>query len=94
MRWTELLASHDQRMADGVSQHRGRVVKQTGDGILAMFDGAARALRCTVHAIGPLRASGWPSGWRFTPGRWRSQARKSGGWPCTKGSEPEVEELE
>lgn len=48
LRWTELLASHDQRMADVVGQHRGQVVKHTGDGILAMFDGAGRALRCAV----------------------------------------------
>lgn len=48
LRWTELLASHDQRMSDVVSHHRGRVVKQTGDGILAMFDGTAKALRCAL----------------------------------------------
>lgn len=48
LRWTELLASHDQRMSDLVSRHRGRMVKHTGDGILAMFDGPAKALRCAV----------------------------------------------
>lgn len=48
LRWTELMASHDQRMADVVGHHRGRVVKHTGDGILAMFDGPAKALRCAV----------------------------------------------
>jgi class 3 adenylate cyclase len=47
-RWTELLASHDQRLSDVVEQYRGRIVKHTGDGLLAIFDGAARALRCAA----------------------------------------------
>jgi class 3 adenylate cyclase len=46
--WTELLASHDQRLADVVDQFRGRVAKLTGDGMLAVFDGAARAIRCAL----------------------------------------------
>jgi class 3 adenylate cyclase len=29
-----------------VGEYRGRVVKSTGDGILATFDGPARAVRC------------------------------------------------
>jgi class 3 adenylate cyclase len=46
--WTSLLASHDQRLADVVDQFRGRVAKLTGDGMLAVFDGAARAIRCAL----------------------------------------------
>lgn len=46
--WTALLASHDQRLADVVDQFRGRVAKLTGDGMLAVFDGAARAIRCAL----------------------------------------------
>jgi class 3 adenylate cyclase len=48
--WSELLASHDHRLSEVVDQFRGRIVKHTGDGILAMFDGAARAVRCAVAA--------------------------------------------
>lgn len=44
--WAALLASHDQRLADVVDQYRGRVAKFTGDGMLAVFDGAVRAIRC------------------------------------------------
>jgi class 3 adenylate cyclase len=33
-----------------LERHRGRLVKNTGDGILATFDGPARAIRC-AHAI-------------------------------------------
>ena len=47
-RWTDLLASHDQRIADAVDRYRGQMVKLTGDGVLAVFDGAARAIRCAM----------------------------------------------
>lgn len=47
--WTDLLTSHDQRLADVVDQFRGRVAKLTGDGMLAMFDGAARAILCAMR---------------------------------------------
>jgi class 3 adenylate cyclase len=38
-------------------RHRGREVKTTGDGFLALFDGPARAVRCAqeiVKAVRPL----------------------------------------
>ncbi len=45
-RWREVLDRHD-RLVDGyVHRHGGRVVKNTGDGILAVFDGPTRAVRC------------------------------------------------
>ncbi len=47
-RWTDLLGSHDQRIADAVDRYRGQMVKLTGDGVLAVFDGAARAIRCAM----------------------------------------------
>ena len=34
-----------------LDRYRGRLVKQTGDGIIALFDGAARAVDCAA-AIG------------------------------------------
>lgn len=46
--WGELLANHEQQSRDIVARFRGRTIKTTGDGILAMFDGAARAVRCSV----------------------------------------------
>jgi len=51
--WRDLLDDHDKTMGRVVADHRGQVVKQTGDGILATFDGPARAVRCAtalVHA--------------------------------------------
>jgi class 3 adenylate cyclase len=36
---------------DIVASYRGPVVKSTGDGILATFDGPARAVRCAAEMI-------------------------------------------
>jgi class 3 adenylate cyclase len=44
-RWTDLLASHDELARSRIAQHRGRYVHTTGDGLLATFDGPARAVR-------------------------------------------------
>jgi class 3 adenylate cyclase len=46
--WGELLGTHLQQSRDIVGRFRGRTVETTGDGILATFDGAARAVRCAV----------------------------------------------
>jgi class 3 adenylate cyclase len=46
--WGDLLNSHNQRMAESVDRFRGRLTKFTGDGLLALFDGAARAIRCAL----------------------------------------------
>jgi class 3 adenylate cyclase len=48
--WTELLDAHDRAVDGELERHRGRRVKSTGDGVLATFDGPARAVRC-AHAI-------------------------------------------
>ncbi len=44
-RWRGLLERHGRLVEREVSRHRGRVVKTTGDGVLATFDGPARAVR-------------------------------------------------
>src|SRR6185437_178550 len=61
--WRRLLDSHDQLARQIVEKHRGSLIKSTGDGILATFDGPARAIRCALtfgtaaKQIGlPLRA--------------------------------------
>ncbi len=44
-------------MRSELQRHRGREVKTTGDGFLALFDGPARAVRCAqeiVKAVRPL----------------------------------------
>jgi len=46
--WGELLSDHERHARDTVTRFRGRTIKSTGDGILATFDGAARAVRCAI----------------------------------------------
>jgi class 3 adenylate cyclase len=44
--WRSVLERHDELVAQTVAEHRGRVVKNIGDGALSTFDGPARAVRC------------------------------------------------
>jgi class 3 adenylate cyclase/pimeloyl-ACP methyl ester carboxylesterase len=55
-RWRDLLDAHDRMAADEVSRFRGRVIKNTGDGVLATFDGPARAIRCAASIGEAVRA--------------------------------------
>lgn len=45
-RWRELLDSHDEIGLRVVERFHGRRVKTMGDGLLAVFDGPARGVRC------------------------------------------------
>ena len=49
--WRRILDDLDRTMDRIVTAHRGRVVKQTGDGILATFDGPARAVHCAAAML-------------------------------------------
>jgi class 3 adenylate cyclase len=49
--WRRLLDHHDDAASRVVREYRGRVVKQLGDGILATFDGPARAVRCAAALV-------------------------------------------
>jgi class 3 adenylate cyclase len=44
--WRELLAQHNERVRFDLDRYRGREVTTTGDGFLALFDGAERAVLC------------------------------------------------
>lgn len=57
-RWHDLLDMHDRIGADEVNRYRGRVIKNTGDGVLATFDGPARAIRCAASIGEAVRALG------------------------------------
>jgi pimeloyl-ACP methyl ester carboxylesterase len=46
--WRELLERHDETTGIEIAKFHGRVVKHTGDGVLATFDGPTRALRCAT----------------------------------------------
>jgi class 3 adenylate cyclase len=47
-RWRELLEAHDEAARRLVAEEGGRWVKSTGDGVLAVFDGPGRAIRCAL----------------------------------------------
>ena len=49
--WRSILRRHDERARVEIERHRGRFIDSAGDGILAIFDGPARAVRC-AQAIG------------------------------------------
>jgi len=56
--WGELLDLHDRLARELVGQFQGRLVKSTGDGILALFDRPGRGIRCATARRDRLRGSG------------------------------------
>jgi class 3 adenylate cyclase len=55
--WRALLDSQNEVIRAELARHRGREVKTLGDGMLATFDGPARAIRCALavtEAVRPL----------------------------------------
>jgi class 3 adenylate cyclase len=57
-RWRDLLEQHDRLVRRELERHRGRVVKTTGDGVLATFDGPARAISCAKAICERVRPLG------------------------------------
>jgi class 3 adenylate cyclase len=58
-RWRDLLDEHDALTREQIAVHRGRRVNSIGlgDGVLATFDGPARAIRCAqaiLEGVTPL----------------------------------------
>ncbi len=53
--WAALLEQHDMLAGEVVRAHRGRVVDSTGDGLMATFDGPARAVRAGEELCGRVR---------------------------------------
>jgi class 3 adenylate cyclase len=59
-KWRRLLDEHDRVAQQTVESHRGKLVKSTGDGILATFDGPGRAVRCALSFGAAARQLGLP----------------------------------
>lgn len=59
--WHRLLDEHDRIAERVVLSGRGRIVKTTGDGVLATFDAPGRAVRCAVALLESLDAVGLTS---------------------------------
>ena len=52
------METHDRRSREAVERFRGRLVKLTGDGVLATFDGPGRAIRAASALAEALRPEG------------------------------------
>ncbi len=57
-RWRQLISTLNERSLFEVDRHRGRLVKTTGDGVIALFDNSERAVRSAEAAIGHSRELG------------------------------------
>ncbi|MCS3763152.1 adenylate/guanylate cyclase domain-containing protein [Bradyrhizobium centrosematis] len=58
--WRRVLDEHDNAARRIILQHRGNLIKTTGDGILATFDGPGRAIRCALALEAATRRLGVP----------------------------------
>jgi class 3 adenylate cyclase/dihydrofolate reductase len=57
-RWRQLIDRHDRLARAAIERFHGRLVKTTGDGVLATFDAPTRALRCAFALMGSLDDTG------------------------------------
>ncbi len=57
-RWGELLDAHDRLARELVDRFGGRLIKSTGDGVLAVFDRPGRGIRCATTLRDRLRGIG------------------------------------
>lgn len=57
-RWRSLLEMHDDIAAGAITTHGGVLVKTTGDGVLATFDGPGRAIEAALRMTQMLKSAG------------------------------------
>jgi len=58
--WRDQLTAHNAQLRDQLNLFRGREIKTTGDGLLAMFDSPTRAVRCASAMAAACDAMGLP----------------------------------
>jgi class 3 adenylate cyclase len=56
--WRDVLGQHNELTKFELDRYRGRLIKQTGDGVIAVFDGAARAAECAAAIASKVTAIG------------------------------------
>ena len=49
--WSEKMNKHDEIMRNTIESFNGKLVKNTGDGVLAVFDGPARSIESAISSI-------------------------------------------
>lgn len=57
-RWRVLLDDHDAIIERHIAQSNGRLIRTMGDGVIAVFDGPGRAIRCAAEMRDELRSIG------------------------------------
>jgi class 3 adenylate cyclase len=78
-RWRRMLDDHDQLAQQVIDRHRGNLIKSTGDGILATFDGPGRAVRCALAFGSATRQIGLPVRAGLHTGEIEVRGKDSGG---------------
>jgi class 3 adenylate cyclase len=73
--WKELLARHNEAARIQLDRFRGLEVLTTGDGILAFFDGVARAVRCAAA----IRDGAWQDGLQIRAGVHSGEVERDAG---------------
>jgi class 3 adenylate cyclase len=75
--WAELLEAHHGAVREVLARFAGEEVDMAGDGVLALFDGPARAIRAGLELRERLAALGLP----VLRGQWRAGSRASSTGP-------------
>jgi pimeloyl-ACP methyl ester carboxylesterase len=57
-RWKGLLLAHQEMIRKEIAKYRGREIKTTGDGFLAIFDGPGRAIECALEITSSVKKLG------------------------------------
>ena len=52
--WSEKMNKHDEIMRNTIESFNGKLLKNTGDGVLAVFDGPARSIESAMSSIEKL----------------------------------------
>ena len=56
--WRDMLAQHNELVQFELDRYRGREIDKTGDGVVALFDGPARAVECAASIARRVRGLG------------------------------------
>jgi class 3 adenylate cyclase len=56
--WSKLIDDHNAMVRETLARHRGREVKTTGDGFLAIFDGTSRSVMAAAEIVTQANALG------------------------------------
>jgi hypothetical protein len=81
--WRDLLGQHHETIQLELDRFRGREVDRAGDGLLALFDGPARAVECAPPLRDARGLSVSRSGPASTPARSSWRVGASAAWQCT-----------